>query len=131
MVTGAGQCIDGEKSTSAPVCSFHRQVSGMARTAPAAAAARAAGSPAIAASSPHRALPMVRDPNMTVTYIASPRPRTHSGKATCAETLRLDTAAIHEAPAIRLAATATPAPWATANNAIAAEVAIVAAATSR
>jgi hypothetical protein len=44
-VTGAGQCIDGVRSTPAPVCSFHRQVSGMAATAPAAARKCAAGSP--------------------------------------------------------------------------------------
>jgi len=66
---------------------------------------RAAGSPAIAATSPPQiALPRVSAPNMTVTYIASPRPRTHSGNATWAETFRVDKATVHDAPATRLAA---------------------------
>src|SRR5208283_6216678 len=92
---------------------------------------RAAGTPATAASSPQRALPRVSEPNITVTYTARPLPRTHSGKATCAETLRLDTAAIHEAPAMRLARIAVMGSRAAAYNAVAAEVARVAAATSR
>jgi len=56
VVTGAAQCIDGEKSTFAPVCNFHRQVSRIATIAPAAATNRAAGSPATAATSPQIAL---------------------------------------------------------------------------
>src|SRR6266481_5160760 len=114
VVTGAAQCIDGEKSTFAPVCNFHRQVSRIATIAPAAARNRAAGSPAIAATSPQIALPRVSAPNMTVTYIASPRPRTHSGNATWAETFRVDKATVHDAPATRLAATAVTASWASA-----------------
>ena len=123
--------MDGEKSRFAPVCNFQRQVSGIAMIAPEAARARAARKPATAAISPHMALPMVSAPNITVTYIARPRPRTHSGRATCAETLRLDTAAIHDAPAMRLAATAVTMSPARANNAVAIELARVAAASSR
>ena len=78
--------------------------------APTAATTRATGNPATAAISPHSALPMVSAPNITVTYIARPRPRTHSGSATCAETLSDETAAIHDAPAMRLAATAVTGP---------------------
>src|ERR1700679_4120436 len=114
--------MDGEKSTPAPVTNFHRQVRGMAMTAPAAARSRAAGNPASTASCPQIALPMVNAPNITVTYIARPRPRTHSGRATWAETLRLETAAIHEAPAMRLAITAVAGWRAMANNAVAIEV---------
>src|SRR5271156_25025 len=99
--------------------------------APAAAIKSAAGNPAMPASSPQSALPMVNEPNITVTYIASPRPRTQSGNATCADTLRQDTAAIHDAPAIRLAATAVQGSRANANNTVAAAVAKVAATTSR
>ena len=131
VVTGSGHCIDGEKSTFAPVCSFQRQVSGIAIIAPAAASQRAAGNPPMDASSPQIALPMVSAPNITVTYTASPRARTQSGSATCADTLRLDTAAIHDAPAMRLAATAASGPRAAANNPVAAAVASVALATRR
>src|SRR6202451_2958749 len=105
-VTGAGHCIDGEKSTSAPVCTFQREASGITIIPPAAASSSAAGTPIKDASPPQIALPMVSAPNITVTYIANPRPRTQSGNATCADTLRLDTAAIHDAPAMKLAATA-------------------------
>src|SRR5271156_1844116 len=118
-VTGAGQCIDGDRSTFVPVCSFHAQVRGIAMTVPAAAANRAAVTPAMAASSPQIALPIVKAPNITVTYTASPRPRTHSGNATCAETFRLATAAIHEAPATRLAAMAVAGSCAMANKPVA------------
>ena len=100
VVIGAGQCIDGERSMPAPVCSFQRQVSGMAATAPAAARKCAAGNPSHAATSPHTALPSVRQPKKTVVYKASPRPRTQSGSATCAETLSVASAAIHDAPAM-------------------------------
>ena len=55
VVTGSGQCIEGEKSTLTPVCSFQRHVSGIATLAPAAATTRAAGNPATAAISPHSA----------------------------------------------------------------------------
>src|SRR5271165_7639612 len=119
---GAGQCIDGDKSTRAPVCNFQRQVNGIAMTAPAAATSRAADTPIEAASPPQIALPTVRAPNITVTYTARPRPRTHSGSATWAETLRSDTAAIHDAPAMRLAAMAVAEFCATANNPVASEI---------
>src|ERR1700722_12643434 len=128
---GAGQCMDGDRSTVAPVCNFQRQVSGIAIVAPAAASSRAPGKPITAASSPQIALPIVRAPNITVTYTAIPRPRTHSGNATWAETLRLDTAAIHEAPAMRLAATAVAESCASANNPGGIEVARVAIESSR
>src|SRR3984957_15359163 len=116
VVTGAGQCMDGDRSTVAPVCNFQRQVSGIAIIAPAAARSRAPGKLITTASSPQIALPIVSAPNITVTYTAIPRPRTHSGNATWAETLRLDTAAIHAAPAMRLAATASAESCASANN---------------
>ena len=45
----------------------------------------ATGRPRTAASSPQTALPSVRQPKNTVVYNASPRPRTQSGSATCAE----------------------------------------------
>ena len=99
-VSGAGQCMDGVRSTPAPVCSFHRQVRGMAATAPAAARKCAVGSPTQTATSPQTALPSVRQPKNTVVYRASPRPRTQSGSATCADTLSVASAAIHDAPAI-------------------------------
>ena len=72
----------------------------MAATAPAAARKCAAGSPTQTATSPHTALPSVRQPKNTVVYKASPRPRTQSGSATCADTLSVASAAIHDAPAI-------------------------------
>src|SRR6266568_3075419 len=102
-MTGAGQCIEGVRSMPAPVCSFQRQVKGIAMRAPAAARPWATGRPTIAATCPQTALPSVMAPKKTVTNIASPRPRTHSGNATCAETLRLDKTAIHDTPAITLA----------------------------
>ena len=39
---------------------------------------------------PHTALPSVMRAEKTVTNSASPRPRTHSGSATCADTFRVD-----------------------------------------
>ena len=57
----------------------------------------------IAATWPQSTLPSVRAPKNTVTNIASPRARTQSGSATCAETLRLASTAIHETPASMLA----------------------------
>ena len=80
----------------------------MAATAPAAARKCAVGNPSHAATSPHTALPRVRQPKNTVVYKASPRPRTQSGSATCAETLKVASAAIHDAPAMTLAASAIP-----------------------
>ena len=121
--------MEGEKSTFAPVCSFQRHVRGIAIAAPAAARSSAAGKPATAASSPQIALPMVNAPNITVTYMARPRPRTHSGNATCAETLRQDTAAIQEMPAMKLATIAIAGSRARANNAVASAVPTLAAAT--
>ena len=126
VVTGSGQCMEGVKSMAAPVCSFQRQVRGMARTAPAAAAYRANGRPTRLATSPQITLPRLKDPNMMVTYMASPRPRTHSGSATCAETLRLETPAIQEAPASTLAASAKLALCAMPKSAVARAVATVA-----
>jgi len=104
VVIGAGHFIEGVRSRSAPVCSFHLQVSGIAINAPPAAMKWASGRPAIVATCPHIALPIVKPAERTVTNIESPRPRTHSGNATCAEILRLDSTVIHETPAIRLAA---------------------------
>jgi hypothetical protein len=59
---GARQRIEGVRFRLAPVCSFQRQVSGMAIRAPAAAAARAKGSPWRLATSPHAAFPNVTAP---------------------------------------------------------------------
>ena len=67
----------------------------------------AAGTPTTPATCPQSALPSVMAPKKTVTKIASPRPRTQSGSATCAETLRLASTAIHETPASRLATSAS------------------------
>jgi hypothetical protein len=52
------------------------------------------GHPLVLATCPQIALPSVMEPKNTVMYIARPRPRTQSGKATCADTLRVGTAAI-------------------------------------
>src|ERR1700722_8899645 len=106
---GADQCMEGEKSTSAPVCSFQRQVSGIATTPPTAAISSAVETPTIVANSPHNTLPRLMVPKNTVTNTANPRPRTHSGSATWADTFRLDNEAIHAAPAIRLASSAVEA----------------------
>jgi len=89
---------------------------------PAAARSRAAGTAATTASWPQIALPMVNAPNITVTCMGRPRPRTHPGKATCAEMSRLDTAAIQEAPAMKLATIAVTGWQARANNAVASAV---------
>ena len=51
-------------------------------------------------------LPALIAPKKTVRKTESPRARTHSGSATCAETLRLESTAIQEAPASRLTAAA-------------------------
>ena len=45
-------------------------------------------------------------PENTATNSARPRPRTHSGRATCAETFRFDNTVIQQAPATALAAKA-------------------------
>jgi hypothetical protein len=65
-VKGAGQCIDDDRSRLAPVCSFQPQVSPIAATAPAAARKCALASPTSTATSPHAALPSVRQPKNTV-----------------------------------------------------------------
>ena len=78
----------------------------MATIAPAAARKCAIGNPTQTAISPHAALPSVKQPKNTVVYSASPRPRTQSGSATCAETLSVASAAIQDAPAMTLAASA-------------------------
>src|SRR5262249_27016682 len=65
-VSGAGQCIDGERSRATPVCSFQRQVSAIAATAPAAARKCALATPTRTATWPHAALPIVRQPKKTV-----------------------------------------------------------------
>src|ERR1700731_1632742 len=103
---GCGQCIEGVKSTPAPVCSFQRQSSGRAMSAPAAAMKCATGRLVRAATLPQSALPNANPPNMTVLKIESPRPRTQPGNATWAETLRADSTAIHDMPATTLAASA-------------------------
>src|SRR5262245_6013221 len=127
---GAGQCIDGERSTPAPVCSFQRQVAGIAKRAPNAAITCAAGRPIIPATWPQIALPTVRQPKNAVTKIASPRPRTQSGSATWADTLRLAKTAIQDAPATALPANAIGALRANAYRTIARAVPNVPAATS-
>src|SRR5271169_1146440 len=119
VVMGAAQCMEGEKSTAAPGCSFHRQVSGIAINAPAAAANRAADTPASVATSPQKALPRLMAPKNTVTKTASPRPRTHSGRASCAETFKLDTDAIQPTPATKLAAIASTGSCEAPNNSVA------------
>src|SRR5580700_2689637 len=96
---GCGQCIEGVKSTPAPVCSFQRHNSGIANSAPAAARKCAVGKLVKAAASPQNALPNVKPPNIMVLNSASPRPRTHPGNATCAEMLTAASTAIHDTPA--------------------------------
>jgi hypothetical protein len=59
---GARQRIDGAKFSAAPVCSFHRQVKGIAINAHAPAAAKAKRSPPKLATSPQTALPNVMAP---------------------------------------------------------------------
>src|SRR5271155_82546 len=122
---GVAHCMDGEKSTAAPVCSFQRQVNGIAINAPAAAAKRAGDTPASVATSPQKALPMLMEPNNTVTKTASPRPRTHSGRVSCAETFRLDTDAIQATPATKLAAIASTGSCEAPNNSVANAVPMV------
>ena len=116
---GCGQCMEGVKSTPAPVCSFQRHSSGMAMSAPAAATKCAIGRLVKAATWPQIALPKVKPPNMTVVKIASPRPRTQPGKPTCAEMLTAESTAIHDTPAKKLAASATAGCRASANIAMA------------
>ena len=74
--------------------------------APAAARKRAVGTPSRLATLPQTALPRVIAPKNAVRKIARPRPRTHSGNATCAETNSVVIIVIHDAPAIRLASAA-------------------------
>ena len=69
------------------------------------------------ATCPHSALPSVIAPKNVVTNIASPRPRAHSGSATCAETLRLASTAIQDTPAMAHAVRAVTASPAIANKA--------------
>jgi len=88
------------------VCNFHRQVSGMVSSIPAAARKWASGRPITPASFPQTTLPTLNAPNMTVTKSARPRARTHSGRASWAETLSADMTEIHETPATRLPANA-------------------------
>src|SRR6516164_5804059 len=111
-VIGAGQCMEGDKSIAAPVCSFHGHVSAMAATAPALARKCALAKPTAAAVSPQAALPSVRQPKNTVVYSASPRARTQSGNATWADTLNVASATIHDAPAVALARSAVTGSWA-------------------
>jgi hypothetical protein len=63
--------------------------------------------------------------------IASPRARTHSGSASCADTLRLDSTTIHAAPASRLATSAVGVSCARPSGTSASTVPSVPAATSR
>src|SRR5262249_60581084 len=114
----AGQCIDGERSSPAPVCSFQGQVAGIATRAPIAAIIWVAARPIIPATWPQIALPKVRQPKNAVTKIASPRPRTQSGSATWADTLRLAKTAIQDPPATALPANAIGALRANANRSI-------------
>ena len=57
-------------------------------------------------SCPRSRCPAVIAPKKAVRKIASPRPRTHSGSATCADTNSVVIMTIHDAPARRLAAIA-------------------------
>ena len=100
------QCIDGVRSIAAAVCSRHRKVRTIPTAAPAAAKEKVVDSPSRLATLPHTALPRVIAPKNAVRKIARPRPRTHSGNATCAETNSVVIIVIHDAPAIRLAAAA-------------------------
>src|SRR5713226_1375974 len=128
---GAGQCIDGVWSMPAAVWSFHRHVRGIATRAPAAATKCATGRPNIPATCPQIALPREIAPKNAVTNIARPRPRTHSGSATWAETLRLDKTAIQDTPAMTLADRAMEELRASPNSAIAIAVPTDPAATSQ
>ena len=76
-------------------------------SAPAAARKCAVGRLVKAATWPQSALPNVRPPNRTVLNSASPRPRTQPGNPTCAERLTAISTAIHDTPAMKLAASAT------------------------
>src|ERR1700684_976371 len=95
--------IGGAETSISLELSFQRQESGIANSAPAAAAHRAVSNPAFAAIHPQSALPAVIEPNMTVKKIDRPRPRTQSGKASCAETYRTDSTTVQAAPAISAA----------------------------
>ena len=89
VVTGSGQCMDGREINIGPGLQLPpaRERNCDCRAG--------CGREAAPQASPQQrqvdlqiALPMVNAPNITVTYMARPRPRTHSGSATCAETLR-------------------------------------------
>jgi hypothetical protein len=97
------------RSSVAAVCSFQRIRIGTLSAAPAAAIMHATGTPVNVAALPQMALPGDIAPNMTATYIDRPRPRTHGGKAICAETLMVASAVIHLIPAIKLATRAVSA----------------------
>ena len=66
-VIGCGQCMEGVRSRPAPVCSFQRHVSGMASDgAGGGDEMREPAARRYAATSPHTALPSVRQPKNTV-----------------------------------------------------------------
>src|SRR5258708_28196510 len=125
VVIGVAQCNEGEKSTPAPVCNFQRHVSAIASNAPAAASSNAGDTPASVPTSPQTTLPRLMQPKNTVTNTANPRPRTQSGRASCAETLRTESDAIHDMPAIKLATTVTEDVRDNPNNTVATAVPIV------
>ncbi len=107
-VSGAGQCIEGASSISAPRFSRKRRTSGMASTAPADAIS-AAGIERVVATCPQIRLPAAIEPKKTIRNTESPRPRTQSGSAVWAETFRLESTAIQESPASSEASAATSA----------------------
>src|SRR6516225_7640586 len=112
----ARQFIHAVRSSPAPVCSFQRQVKGMTATAAVAATKCVVSSPIRLASLPQITLPSASAPKKIVMYKARPRPRTHSGSATCAETLRLASTETHAAPAIKLASKPVSMSRASANS---------------
>ena len=75
--------------------------------APAAAVKSAGETPARVATSPQSTLPRLMEPKNTVTKTASPRPRTHSGSESCADTFRLERETIQDTPAMKLAVIAS------------------------
>jgi len=65
---------------------------------------------------PQSALPALIEPNRTIANIASPRPRTQDGSATCADTFSVARTAIQESPASTLAIRAVAGSRARANK---------------
>src|SRR5690606_16578171 len=101
----------------------------MASTAPAAAISSAAEIESHEATDPQTRLPAAIERKNTVRNTDSPRARTQSGSAVCAETLRLESTAIQDTPATSDAAAAMTGSPATASVVMAAAVPRVPAAT--